>query len=91
MVTLALFFRPSDNSTGKQLLSAETGVDQFAVLAHRPGDLLHMLDPGAPQLPTPIIEELSGPGWGVIIPELLKGFLQKVSSHSLQAIAEQLS
>ena len=40
------------------------------MLAQRPGN--YRLDAGAQHLPTPIVEEPSGPGRGVIIP--LKGF-----------------
>ena len=39
----------------------------------------------------PFIEELSGPGGRVVIPELLKSFLEKVSADGLQVVAEQIA
>jgi len=42
-------------------------------------------------LPTPAIEELSGPCGRVVIPELLKGFLKKVSTYGLQVVTEQIA
>ena len=42
-------------------------------------------------MPTPVIEELSGPCGRVVIPELLKGFLQKVSAYGLQVVTEQIA
>src|SRR5437762_7468719 len=38
-----------------------------------------------------VIEELSGPCGRVVIPELLKGFLKKVSTYSLQVATEQIT
>src|SRR5208283_248128 len=87
----SLVVQTLDNPAGKQLLSAEIVEDQFAVLAQRPGDLLHRFDARAHHLPAPIIEELSGPCGGVVIPELLKGFLKKVSTYGLQVAAEQVA
>jgi hypothetical protein len=37
---------------------------------------------GPHHLTAPFIEEVSGPGGGVVIPELLKGFLQKAAADS---------
>src|SRR5208283_5080898 len=87
----SLVVQTLDDSAGKQLLSAEIVEDQFAVLAQRPGDLLHRLDARAHHLPTPIIKKLPGPSGRVVIPELLKGFLQKVSTNGLQVVAEQIA
>ncbi len=70
----------SDNSAGKQLLSAEIVEDQFAVQAERPDDVLHGRDARAHHLATSVIEELFGPYGRVVIPELLKGFLKNVST-----------
>ena len=54
------------------------------------GDFLHRLDAGAHGLPVPFIEELASPGGRVVIPELLEGFLEKVSPDGLQVVAEQV-
>jgi len=42
-------------------------------------------------LPAPLIEELPGPGWRVVIPRLLKGFLEKVSADGSQVVPEQIA
>jgi hypothetical protein len=42
-------------------------------------------------LPTPVIEELFGACGRVVIPELLKGFLKKVSTYGLQVVTEQIA
>jgi hypothetical protein len=47
----SLVVQTLDNSAGKPLLRAEIVEDQFAVLAQRPGDLLHGLDARAHHLP----------------------------------------
>jgi hypothetical protein len=39
----------------------------------------------------PFIEELAGPCGGMVIPELLKGFLQKVSTDGFQVIAKNIA
>src|SRR5215469_11499078 len=80
-----------DDAAGKQLLSPEVIEDQLAVFAHGACDLLHGLDAGAHDLTTPFVEELSGPGSGVVFPELLKGFLQKVSPDGLEVVAQQIA
>ena len=49
------------------------------------------LDARAHHLPTPVIEELSGPGGRVVIPELLKGFLEKISPDGLQVVAKEIA
>jgi hypothetical protein len=46
------------------------------MLTQRAGDLLHGLNAGPHDLAAPVIEELSGPDGRVVVPELLKGFLQ---------------
>ena len=61
------------------------------MLTHGTGDLLHRLDAGAHHLTTPFVEELSSPGGGVVIPELLKGFLKKAGTNRLQVVAEQIA
>ena len=53
--------------------------------------LVHGLDAGPHDLAAPFIEELAGPHGGVVIPELLKGFLKKVSADGLQIVAEQIA
>jgi hypothetical protein len=72
-------------------LSAEIVEDQLAVLTQRSGDLLYGFDVGTYRLPAPLIEELPGPGGRVVVPELLKGFLEKVSANGLQVISEQVA
>ena len=59
--------------------------------SHGTGDLLHGLDTGAHHLAAPFVEEFSSPGGGVVIPELLKGFLKKVGTNGLQVEAEQIA
>jgi hypothetical protein len=72
-------------------LSAEIVEDQLAMLAQRPGDPFHEFDAGAHRLPAPLIEELRGPGGRVVIPELLKGFLEKVSADGPQVMSQQVT
>jgi hypothetical protein len=50
-----------------------------------------MFNAGAHRLPAPFVQELSRPGGGVVIPELLKRFLEKVSADRLQVVAEQVA
>ena len=38
----------------------------------------------------PLIEELGGPGGRVVIPELLKGFLEQVNSDGPEVVPEQI-
>jgi hypothetical protein len=59
------------------------------MLTEGAGDFLHRLDAGAHGLPAPFIEELASPGGRVVIPELLEGFLEKVSPDGLQVVAEK--
>src|SRR6202022_3404259 len=61
------------------------------MLTQGAGDLFHGLDTGPQDLAAPFVEELASPGGRVVIPELLKGFLQKVSADSLQVVAEQFA
>src|SRR6185436_21159159 len=80
-----------NDTAGEELLSAEIVEDQFAVLAQRPGDLFHGFDAGTHGLSAPVIEELRGPGGRVVIPELLKAFLKKVSADGRQVVPEQIA
>jgi len=91
MVSLALFFQALDDATGKQLLSSEVIQNQFPMYAQRPGGLLHRLEAGAHRLPAPLVEEHPGQRGRVVIPKLLKGFLDKVSAGGPQAVAEQIT
>jgi hypothetical protein len=59
--------------------------------AQRPSDLVHRLDARAHRLAAPFVEELPGPRGRVVIPELLKGFLEKVSTDGPQVVAEQIT
>src|SRR6266481_8366464 len=86
----SLVVQTLDHATGNQFLSAEIVEDQFSVLAKRAGDFLHGLDTGAHSLSAPVVEELAGPGGRIVIPELLKGFLKKVSADSLEVVAKQI-
>jgi hypothetical protein len=54
------------------------------VPTQRPGDLLRRFDEGAHGLPAPLIQGLRGAGGLVVIPELLKRFLEKVSADDRQ-------
>ena len=80
-----------NNAAGEKLLSAEIVEDKLAVLTQRPGDLFHGFDAGTHRLAAPLIEELRGPGGRVVIPELLKSFLEKISSDGPQVIPEQVA
>src|SRR5436309_3280155 len=61
------------------------------MLAERSSDLLHGLDPGTHRLAAPLVEKFASPGGRTVLPELLKGRLQKVSPDGLQVIPEQLA
>ena len=37
------------------------------------------------------VEELPSPGGGVVVPELLKGFLKEVGTDGPQVVAEQIA
>ena len=41
-------------------------------------------------MPTPLVEELSGPGGGVVIPELLEVFLEQIGANALEVVAHQI-
>src|SRR5262249_34339380 len=45
---------------------------------------------GAHCLSTPFIEELAGPGRRVVIPKLLKSFLEELRADSSQVVAEEI-
>src|SRR6266478_5663971 len=61
------------------------------MIAQRTGDLLHGFDSGSHGLAAPLVEELAGPGGRTIFPELLKGFLEKVGTDSLEVVAEEIA
>ena len=54
-------------------------------------NLLHGLEAGRHGLATLFIEELAGPSGRVVLSELLKSFLQKVSAHGSQVVAEEVA
>ena len=56
------------------------------MLAQGAGDLLDGLDAGAHGLLIPFVKELVCPGGRVVFPELLEGFLEKVSAAGLQVV-----
>ena len=35
--------------------------------------------------------KFAGPGWRIVFPELLKGFLQKVGTDSLEVVAQEIA
>ncbi len=80
-----------DDTAGKQLLSPEIIEDQLAVPAQRAGNFLHRFNAGAHDLTAPFVEEFPCPGGGVVIPELLEGFLKKVGANGLQVVAKQIA
>jgi len=42
-------------------------------------------------LAAPLVEELASPDGRVVIPELLEGFLEKISANSLQVVTKQIT
>lgn len=86
-----LVIQALDDTAGKQFLSAEVIQDQLPMDPQRPGDLLHWLDAGPHRLAASFVEELPGPRGRVVIPPLLKGFLEKVHTDGSQAVAEQIA
>ena len=79
------------NAAGNQLLSPEVIEDQLPVLTEGARELLHGLNAGSHGLAAPPVEKLAGPGGRVVIPELLRGFLEKVSPDGPQVVAEELA
>src|SRR6516162_11935256 len=61
------------------------------MLAQGAGDLLHGLDAAAHGLAAPFVEELACPGGRVVVPELLKSFLEKVSPDGFEVVAEEIA
>src|SRR5437764_3358173 len=61
------------------------------MISQRTGDLLHGFDAGSHGLTAPLVEELAGPGWRIVFPELLKGFLQKVGTDGFEIVAEKIA
>ncbi len=86
-----LVVQPLYHATGNELLIPEIVEDQLPVLTEGACGLLHWLDAGPHRLATPLIEELAGPGGRVVAPELLEGFLAKVSPDGFQVVAEQIA
>src|SRR6266849_6121889 len=82
---------PLDHTAGEQLVGSKVIEDEFAVLAQRPCDFLHGLDAGAHGLATPLIEELAGPGWGIVFPQPLEVFFEKIGTDGFQVEAEQIA
>jgi hypothetical protein len=54
-------------------------------------EFLDGLDARAQGLAAPLVDELPGPGRGVVIPKLLELFLQQVRAHALQVVAQQVA
>jgi hypothetical protein len=42
-------------------------------------------------VPAPFVEELASPGGGVVIPELLKVFLEKIGPDALQVVTKEVA
>ena len=42
-------------------------------------------------MPAPFVEKFAGPSRRVVIPELLKGFLEKISPDGLQVVAKEIA
>src|SRR6266568_6222253 len=80
-----------DHTAGEQLMGSEVIEDEFAMLAQRPCDFLHRLDAGTPGLAAPFIEELAGPGGGIVFPQPLEVLLEKIGSDGFQVKAEQVA
>ena len=79
------------NAARNELLSAEIIEDEFPVLTQGASNLLHGLDAGAHGLSAPLVEELASPRGRVVIPKLLKGFLEKVRPNGFQIVAEEIA
>src|SRR5690242_14218398 len=79
------------NAARNELVSAEIVEDEFPVLTQGASDLLHGLDAGAHRLSAPLVEELASPPGRVVIPKLLKGFLEKVGPNGFQIKAEEIA
>ena len=91
MVSLALLFIPSTRPLEICFFGLEIVEQQLAVSAQHPSDFLHGLDAGSHGLTAPLVEELAGPGWRIVFPELLKGFLQKVGTDGFEIVAEKIA
>ena len=90
-MTLALLFRPSTTPLESSFWAPETVEDQLAVITHGAGDLFHGLDARSHDLAAPFVEEFCRRGGRVVIPELLKDFLEKVGADGLQVVAENIA
>jgi hypothetical protein len=88
-----------DGRQAQELAAAERGVPgppgRWDVLSSWPAGRAAFPGKKRPRrfahLTTPFVEELSGPGSGVVFPELLKGFLKKVGPDSFEVVAEQIA
>src|SRR6266478_2801141 len=80
-----------DDTAGELLLSLEVIEDQSPVLTQGAGDLLQGFDTGTHGLSTPLVEELARPGRGVVLPELLKEFLEKISANGFEVEAKDVA
>ena len=79
------------NAAGNQLWRPETIEDEVTMLTEGAGDFRHRRDAGAHGPPARFIKEPASPSGRVVIPELLEGFLEKVSPDGLQVVAEQVA
>ena len=77
-----------DHATGDDLLGLELVENEGPVRAQHLGDLLHRLDARAHGLPAPVIQELSGPHWGGVVPELVEVFFEQVRADGREVVVE---
>ena len=59
--------------------------------AQHAGDFLHRVNLGKHGALAPTVEKYPGPMRGNVIPEELKVFLQQITAHGLQVVAEEIA
>lgn len=85
LVIKTLHAAKSDLSFGTKPVEQES-----LVRAKHLGNLLHRLELGTYGSCTPLIKKLACPGWGLVLPETLKIFLEKVRLDRLEVAFEQI-
>ena len=53
------------------------------------GEFLDRVDARAQSPGAPLIDELAGPGRGVVLPELLELFFEQIGAHALQVVGSK--
>ena len=61
------------------------------MLTEGTGDFLERLDAGSHGLAAPLVEKLAGPARRVVVPELLKGFLEEIGTDRFQFVAQEIA